>query len=148
MRVQDGGRVAGERRGAGHQLIQRDAERVEVACWSGVRAGDQFRGQVLGGAEHHAGRGIAGLGGQLRDAEVGQQRVIVGAEQDVGRLDVAVHDPGRVRGRQRVGDLRGQLDGVACLETPAVVAAQSVEVTAGNQVHDQGERVALDDHVV
>ena len=52
--------------------------------------------------------------GQAREPEVGQQRAQLAAaalEQDVGRLDVAVHEPGLVRGLQRVGDQRHDAGG-------------------------------------
>ena len=38
--------------------------------------------------------------------EVGEPRATLAVDQDVRRLDVAVHQPGRVRRRQRLGDLR------------------------------------------
>ena len=42
-----------------------------------------------------------------RDAEVGDERVAILVEEDVVRLDVAVHDPAPVRVVERDGDLRG-----------------------------------------
>ena len=47
-----------------------------------------------------------------REAEVAQVDLVVGAEEDVRRLDVAVHEPGVMCGVQAVGDVghdRGRL---------------------------------------
>ena len=46
---------------------------------------------------------------RLGDAEVGDLHLAVGGDQDVARLDVAVHDAVAVRVAQRGGDLRGDL---------------------------------------
>ncbi|GAA2920580.1 hypothetical protein GCM10020221_15920 [Streptomyces thioluteus] len=67
-------------------------------------------------------------------------------EQDVGRLEVAVHDAVHVAGRQRVGDL-GREQGGRHRGERAVLAQVAVQVRAVDQVHDEGEQVALDDEV-
>jgi hypothetical protein len=52
--------------------------------------------------------------GALREPEVGQVRVLASAllvEQDVGRLDVPMDEPLRVRRVERIRDLRCNRDG-------------------------------------
>lgn len=67
-------------------------------------------------------------------------------EQDVRGLQVAVHDAVGVAGGERVGDLGGEEGGGDGRER-AVLAQIAVQVGAVDQVHDQGEQVALDDEV-
>ena len=64
------------------------------------------RGEV-GGAEPLAGLGQLLLGAQQPgEAEVAEVGVVVAGDQDVGGLDVAVHEPGGVRGVERGRHLR------------------------------------------
>ena len=87
--------------------------------------------------------------GRLRGvvAEVGEEDVVV-VEQRVGGLDVTVNDAGRVRGREPVSDLGRQRGRLGRGEPPAACLPQPLQVAAGDEVHDQRELVALDDHVV
>ena len=55
-------------------------------------------------------------GGLLGQAEIQQFHHISIADEDVGRLDVAVHDPLFVSGVERIGDLDGEIDDVDRLE--------------------------------
>lgn len=139
----------GERRTAGDQLVQQDARAVDVDG-GGLRA-------TLGGLGRHIGGGadeLVGPGeprgvGQARDAEVGEHRVhlaVALVEQDVGGLQVAVDDAVGMAGGERVRDLRGEQRGGDRGER-AVLAEVAVQVGAVDQVHDEGEEVALDDQV-
>lgn len=86
---------------------------------------------------------------EARDAEVGEHRVhlaVALVEQHVGGLQVAVHDTVRVARGQRVRDLRGEQRGGDRGER-AVLAEVAVQVGAVDQVHHQGEEIALDDEV-
>ena len=79
-----------------------------------ARIGGHLLGRHVGRrAERHAGAGqplsAGGVAHRLGDAEIHHQRVAVG-EEDVLRLDVAVHHPGLVSLGERVGDLPGQPD--------------------------------------
>lgn len=67
-------------------------------------------------------------------------------EEHVLRLDVAVHDPGGVRGGQAVGDVRHDGHGRLGRQAPLAVEA-GAQVRAADQVHDQGEVVAVDHQV-
>ena len=62
-------------------------------------------GADYGGGLGHGGRGVGHGAG---DAEVHHLHVAVGGEHDVGRLDVAVDDPGPVAVGQRVQHALGQ----------------------------------------
>ena len=62
-------------------------------------------GDVVGGAEHAAGRGHPVLLELARDPEVGQLRPTLGVDQDVLRLDVAVDHVARVGDAEPPGDL-------------------------------------------
>ncbi len=64
------------------------------------------------------------------DAEVGDLHLTVGADEDVGRLDVAVHHAAAVGEAERGGDLAGDLRGL-----------HRADVAVGPQ--DVGERAAL-----
>jgi hypothetical protein len=78
----------------------------------------------------------------LDEAEVGQVRVVGAVEQDVGRLDVAVHEPARVRGVQRRGDL-GDDRGGALGRQPALGAHDRPQVGPVDVAHDDVEDPVL-----
>ena len=90
----------------GQAFVQDAAERVDVGAAVDGAAFDLLGGDVVDGAERvaggRAGVGILGAAGEPEVAEVG---VLVGREQDVGGLDVAVDQAVLVRGVERVGDL-------------------------------------------
>jgi hypothetical protein len=72
--------------------------------WLGRRAGEGVRREVAVGA----GR-TGGHSGRRRHVEVGEDQMgpqrAGGLEQQVGRLDVAMHEPGRVHSGQGVEKL-------------------------------------------
>ena len=108
--VQVGGHHVGrgpvERRYPGQALVQHDAERVQVARRGFPGRRRSARRHVLRGAHDEARPGNRRLAGRVRDAEVGDLDLAFGADQDVARLDVPVHDAGLVRRGQPVRGLR------------------------------------------
>src|ERR1700744_1312529 len=76
-------------------FVSNPSQRVDVAGRRWVVAEGLFGGDVLGGAHHHAGlgdrSGVDGLG----DTEVGDLHLAGGGDQNVARLDVAMHQTGR-----------------------------------------------------
>jgi hypothetical protein len=86
-----------QRVAATDQRIQRHAQRVDVAACIGQPALNRRFGSVTEGAAtrsvaHNARRKIARFAALCGDAEVEQHGIVgIGAQADVGRLDVAVH---------------------------------------------------------
>ena len=98
-----------ERRPALDGGVQGGAQGPHVRGRAGVAALQLFRGHVVRGADPYPGAG------QLRrgvddpgDAEIGHDG-LPARQQDVVRLQVTVHDAGRVRVRERVRDLLADL---------------------------------------
>ena len=96
-----------ERRAAHEEVPQRGGEGVDVGCgrrrWSGrssTSGGDH-------GTETPTSSSSSSASARPRpgDAEVGEARLAVLADQHVGRLDVAVDDAGPVGGLDRAGEL-------------------------------------------
>ena len=90
---------------AREHLVEDDAERVDVGLAVDVVAQRLLGRDVVGRAEHAAVGGQAVVAQRAGDAEVGDLGRALGVEQDVLRLDVAVHDLVRVRAAERAGDL-------------------------------------------
>lgn len=67
-------------------------------------------------------------------------------EQDVLGLDVAVDDPGGVRGGEPVGDIRDDRDRGLGGE-PALAVEAGTEIRTADQLHDEREVVAVHDEV-
>ncbi len=104
--VQDRGEVTGpEGRVAGGGEVQHAAQREHVARGADLPAVDLFRRHVGGCADEPAGR----LGAVRRphDPEVDHPGPVLG-EQDVGRLEVPVDQPGRMNGLERLRERRRQ----------------------------------------
>jgi hypothetical protein len=85
--------------------VQGGAERVHVGGERDLLALGHFGGQVGGGADERA----RGRPGDVLDhpghSEISDLHGVVVTHEQVRRLDVAVHDPGRVRGGERGGSL-------------------------------------------
>ena len=94
-----------ERRAADEEVPQRRGEGVDVAA--GVAVG--LAVEDLGRRPRHRDADVLvdvlGVAAPPGDAEVGEAGLAVLADQDVGRLDVAVDDAGPVRGLDRAREL-------------------------------------------
>jgi hypothetical protein len=105
------------------QLVQHDPEREDVAAHVERFPERLFRRHVGNGPHHDAGPGQRQLGArdavrrrrvlEAREAEVGELGVAAARHEDVARLDIAVQDPGGMRGGQRVGHAHHQVDDLA-----------------------------------
>jgi hypothetical protein len=91
---------------AGGDGAQHGAEGVDVAGGAGPCAAEHLGGGVGDGAGDDTGGGALGVA-EAGDPEVGQLVVADPRRQDVGRLDVAVEDPGLVGGAERIAHLDG-----------------------------------------
>ena len=99
------GRLARVGHLAGDRLVEHGAERVDVRAGIHRRLPQLLGGGVVERSDHAARMRDLRLRPQvLHQPEVGQQRVLA-LQQDVRRFDVAVHDPGAVRGVERLRDL-------------------------------------------
>ncbi len=125
-RQQTGRREALERERAAQELVQHDPERPDVRAGVDVaRIPDLLGGHVRGRAEQgvRPRQRIERVVGELRDAEIDHARApsSVGqrGQEEVRRLQIAVHDPARVRLRDPVRGLEQVADGLVGRERPA-----------------------------
>jgi hypothetical protein len=111
-----GKRVSAERRSTLQKLVKHHAQRPDVAAVIDVARRAHLLGRHVRWSAHHGlGRGkLAVHRRKLRDSEVEdleQQRSIgTSRDEEVGRLDVAMHDAERVRLGQGLACLQHQID--------------------------------------
>ena len=135
--------VAAERRVAAERFVHEQAERVDVGARVGGAAVHLLRGEVPRGAHHRAGPGeVVGAGG-LGDPEVGDLRRSRRRHQHVCRLHVAVHEPGAVRGVERVGDLLADADHVGHREATLFVDEMAQGGPVDELHHDVRDAVVV-----
>jgi hypothetical protein len=140
-----GRRVGFERPPAGQELERDDPERVEVARRRRALAARLLRREVAGGAEDRAGLRERVEACRARDPEVGDLDVATLVEEQVARLDVAVHDPRRVRRVERSRGVREPRERPARLGRPSI-RDQVLERPAADVLHDdERARVVLAD---
>ena len=135
--IRDGqGRLAGEGRLAGQQLVDHHPQRVEVRTGVGRLAVDLFGRQVLDGARHRAfGLADVGVGEGVSQSEVGNLHRAIRGDQDVLGLDVAVDDAVAVGMVQGCQHLEGDLGHLGRLQ-PAVLQQHRPEVRPPDELHD------------
>ena len=144
MRVQPGRLpLARERHLAGEKLVEEAAEGVYIGAGVDRLTGDLLRGDIVEGADEAAGLGQARLGGNVAgDAEVGDVGVLgtgLAAEQDVGRLDVAVDEASGVDRVEPVADL-GDQGGRLLGAEPADLRQPPAQIGAADVAHrDPGD---------
>ena len=136
--------VAHERRPPAEHLVEHDPEGVDVGAAVDRPAVDLLGRQVLGGADDRAGAGeVLGMGGVagdrlgrgLGDAEVGHLHPPVLAQQDVGRLHVAVDDAGLVGVLEGPRHLGGDVDRLGRRQRPPL-EERLPQGGAVDQLHD------------
>ncbi len=140
--------VAGKRSRPGHGLVEHDAGGVDVGARVELLAADLLRAHVIGRAADGAARGQVrvALAAQLGDAEVEHLDVLFAGAQrldeDVLRLEVAVHDAGGVRlieRRQRLAEQVHQ----ARRRQRRLVADDLRQVAPAQQLHHQEQRARV-----
>ena len=125
-----------ERAAPGEELVEDEAERVDVAARRDFAAGELLGRHVGGraGAQRFAGRS--------RQAEIGDADPAVAVEHDVGGLQIAMDDAAIVRRGQARAHLPRDLDR-AVLRKAADAAEQRRQILAVDVLHRQ-ERVTLE----
>lgn len=153
------GRIGGEDRGerglqgrtaegrpALHGGVQEHAQRPQVGGGAGAAAGHPLGRDELQGADELAADGEGFLALDVGDAEVGEDHAAVGAQQHVGRLDVAVDDADGVRGAQGTEDGDADAGGLRGLHRAAL--EDLVQGLAAHQLHDDPGQSVLHDDVM
>ncbi|CAB4577170.1 unannotated protein [freshwater metagenome] len=138
-----------ERHAPGEALVEHEAERVEVRATVEPLAAHLLRRQVLRRAHHDVVVGEVVPGGleALGDAEVGEQHPTVGGDEDVPRLDVAVHHARLVRGVECGRDARTDVDGELGAQLLLLVE-QLAQALAVDELHHDRLAPAVLDRVV
>ena len=136
----DGG-VAEEGTFAREQLEEDDAQAVDVAAPVNGFALGLLRAHVERTAQDGSGGGefVVG-GGLLGDAEIGEKGGAVGAEEDVRRLDVPVHDAALVGVAERPPHLPDQVQGPLRIH-PGGFLDPCLEITALHVLHGDPHHV-------
>ncbi len=129
--------VAGEGLAAGQALVEHAGQRIDVGTRVRLCGGDAFGCHVGPGADHARGVRQRGLTGGAGDAEVDQIREVVLGHQDVGRFDVAVHQPDPVSGVQRGRDLVDDPDGSGRVQRS--IGEDALQVATIDQPHGHVE---------
>ena len=154
--------LAGERAAPGDHLVEHAAEREHVGAVIDLFAFDLLGRHVTGRTHHLAGyrahhRRRARVGapansgklGQLGDAEVEHLAVTVGGNEDVGRLQIAMHDTHAVRRPQRLDNLDREIErhlgGHRSFSVESIAERLPLEVLLHDVVHVT--RLAVDDRL-
>ena len=90
--------------------MQHARQRVDIGTVGHFVVGKSLRRHVFPGAHRGTELGQFLVGGRAGDAEVDQVSEILAGDQDVGRLDVAVHHPRGMGGIESRGDLADESD--------------------------------------
>nr|ART38290.1 F383 [uncultured bacterium] len=137
-----------ERRTSAHQLVEDAAQRVQVGAGVDLgRAGALLGRHVRRGPEHALGLAGAGVERQLGDAEVehldplAAHHVRIPDDEQVGGLEVAMHDAALVGGADGAGGLAHEQDGAVERQRPGLDPV--LEVVAAQLLHQQVGAVAV-----
>ena len=140
------GRQNGVGAGLGKQhpprnALERDgAQRIYIGAPVHMDPGDLFGCRVVRGPDPLPLAGYVGAGCEAaRQANIRQVGMIHVSEQNVGGLDVTVHDCALVEGIQRTGDLTDDARDHRERERP-IVLNQGLEVSAGDVGRHDAER--------
>ena len=128
-----------ERERPGKHFVRHDRKRVAVGRGADLAARDLLGRHVCGSAGGDAGQRLDRRRlHQLGEAEIREDRVVVGAEQDVRRLHVSVDDAELVRVVQRVADAAEKCDGRVAVKRAIFDARR--QAAAFDVLHDHVRR--------
>lgn len=144
MRDRVPGPWTGERRPAGEQFVEQHTGAVEVDGQAGLAGEQQFRRQILRGADQTGRRRLAILE-QTRDAEVRQLHLPVRGQQHIVRFDVAVQHLLPVRVHETVQHRGGDLDSPAGSQWP--IDECGAQRATADVLHHDRQLLALGDQV-
>ncbi len=131
-----------ERELARERLEENDSQRVDVSAAVHRFSGDLLGGQVVGRPDHGPGPRAPVSRKRSRHAEVGDERPVLGGDEDVGRFQVPVHDPGGVGLFEPFRDLTRDLE--RALEGKRAVPLQNLaQRTAVDEVHRQESEILV-----
>ena len=130
-----------EREAAGQHPEEEHAEGVDVAGRGGGIARDLLGGDVGGRAEHGPRLGQPALIADTSDPEVGDPRMSLGVEQDVGGLQVAMDEAASVRVGETGCDLGRDASCVVVGKRPA--RREPVFERAAGKVFERHERPSV-----
>ena len=134
----DGGYRRGARKwdAARQQLVDDDTQRVEIGAAINVAILGLFRRHVLRRPHHGACARQPGASPGPHQAKIHQRRLSAGAEHDIGRLDVAVHDAQVMRVIERLRHLLHHVGGLR-QRHGAIVAHPTLQRVALQVLHDE-----------
>ena len=116
------------------QLVEHEPQRVDVAPRRYFAARELFRRHVRRRATHRL--RAAQLCGNDGDTEVHDADLTLAVDHDVVRLEIAMDDTSRVRGRQPRGELARDLDRLSTAKRPDP-SQQRGEILPGDVLHRQ-----------
>ncbi|OQC56378.1 MAG: hypothetical protein BWX54_01451 [Verrucomicrobia bacterium ADurb.Bin018] len=137
-------RAALERRLAGKNVVESEAEGINIAAAVGLAAFDLLRGDIGGGAfDDLAGFACGGHSGDARQPEVRDFDRTIHTEQNVAGFDVAVDQAGLAPGGiQRAGNDIHQLERLA-VRHPLVLRDPLRQIRAVHIFHDVEQRAVV-----
>ena len=141
--------TAGERRSAGQHRVHGAAQRVQVGSPVDRAAVDLLRCHVVRAAPRGSRPGQVRVRRRIQqpsDTEVADLHHAARGHDQIGRLDVPVNDPGRMRGGQPVADLRPHRKNVGDRQRP--VGQQRRHRRTLHQLHHQVRLPVLRSDVV
>lgn len=127
--------------------VERGAEGEDIGAACGLLTARDLGRQVRGGAGHNAGSGDRDVADGVRDTEIGDLDGVVVAEEQVARLEVAVHDSARVRRGQRRGGLGADPRDRLGWEGP-LLGQYGGQAAGGHILHHQHQLTVVINHVV
>ncbi len=98
--------VARERQRPGQTLIKHTRQRIYIGAGISSAGGETLGSHIRPRAHHHPGTGQLGSRRVMSNTEIDQIHEVIASHQGIGRLDISMYQPHRMRGLQRSSQLR------------------------------------------